>query len=454
MPYYRQNNEDLEIDEAPKKNNKATISLVVLISTVVLALSATIVVIVLTSSTVKKKKTETEPATLILISIDGFRYNYINKYQTSCPNIYNRLLNGKNSLNRAGVRSQKLIPIFPSKTFPNHMTLATGLYAEDHGIVANTIYDPSSGQVFTMSTTDPKWWQGGEPLWVTCEKQNVTSGVYFWPGANVNIRNHYPTYYAKAYDQKISYKQRIDGLFSYLDMKENKPRLLMSYLEGVDTAGHFYGPDSIQVKNSTVEADEAIGYLIDGLESRGMLKSTNIVLVSDHGMAPMIPKTIYIDDLYPNITTKAKSFNYGVIMDVFPDDMSEKSDIVNAIISARASNPGEYDHFDVYTKETMPERYHYNNNELIAPILIVARPEWYVTVRNRVLRNKGDHGYDNNLDDMGALFLANGPDFRDDGTVQASFENINVYSLLAKVLNVTEAPNKGNWEQVKYMLKQ
>ena len=87
--------------------------------------------------------------TVILISLDGFRYDYIDKFAPPTMN----------ALAKDGVRAKWMIPSFPTKTFPNHYTIATGLYPEHHGIVENNVWD--FGEIFTMSkyeeVTNPRW---------------------------------------------------------------------------------------------------------------------------------------------------------------------------------------------------------------------------------------------------------------------------------------------------------
>jgi predicted AlkP superfamily pyrophosphatase or phosphodiesterase len=454
MQYSRQRDgEDLEAPESAK--NKSNLALISLISVVVFVLGFTLTVIILFPGSMAKKKQPdvVSPKSVFMLSIDGFRADYVEKYCTSCPNICERLFKGNNHpVKRSGVRAKKMIPIFPSKTFPNHFTLATGLYAEDHGIIANTIYDPQINEVFTMDTTDPKWWQGGEPIWTTCEKQNITSAVYYFPGANIKIRDYLPTYYASNYDESVNYTRRIDTLLGYLE-EDRKPRLFMSYFEGVDTAGHRYGPDSQQVRDAIMQADHAVGYLIDQLEKRNMLATTNIIIVSDHGMMNVPNTQLNIDEIYPEFTSDAKSYNYGTFMDVYPHNASDVERIYKKLIAARAEDAIRYDHFDVYTRETMPDRYHFSKNRLIPPILITARPGWHISISSVSYPSKGDHGYDNQIDEMGATFIANGPDFKADASVQEPFENVNVYSLVTHLFNITESPNKGSWERVKYLLK-
>jgi predicted AlkP superfamily pyrophosphatase or phosphodiesterase len=79
--------------------------------------------------------------TVILISIDGFRYDYPEKART--PNLH-RLISG-------GVRADGLIPQFPTLTFPNHYSMVTGLVPAHNGIVANTMSDPALNSLFKMT---------------------------------------------------------------------------------------------------------------------------------------------------------------------------------------------------------------------------------------------------------------------------------------------------------------
>src|SRR5262245_60773372 len=215
--------------------------------------------------------------TLILISFDGFRWDYRTMY--SPANI--------NRLAAKGV-SADLIPSYPSKTFPNHYTIVTGLYPGHHGIVANSIKDPPTGRRMTMSNSrevrDPMWW-GGEPIWVTLQHAGQVTAALFWPGTDAPIHGLWPAFWAP-FNARLAGNRRVDRLLTWLDTPPgHRPTFLTLYLDDVDGAGHSNGPNSAEVRDAVHRADGYLGRLVKGLERRHLQDSVNIVAVSDHGMA-------------------------------------------------------------------------------------------------------------------------------------------------------------------------
>src|SRR5258708_14124895 len=197
--------------------------------------------------------------TVILISIDGFRYDYRDKSQP--PNL--------GSLARDGVQAKWMIPSFPSKTFPNHYTIETGLYPQDKGIVENSVFDKSTGVTFSMSNREEvqngRWWLG-EPIWVTAEKQGQKAAPYFWPGSEAEISGTRPTYW-KPYDGKVSNDSRVDQILSWLDLPRGKrPTFLTLYFNDVDNAGHDFSPDSTEPRDAVLNGDPELAKLITGLK--------------------------------------------------------------------------------------------------------------------------------------------------------------------------------------------
>ncbi len=150
--------------------------------------------------------------TVILISLDGFRYDYLDKY--SPPTL--------NQLAKDGVRAKWMIPSFPTKTFPNHYTVATGLYPEHHGIIENNIWD--FGVTFGLGKREEvqnsRWWLG-EPIWVTAEKQGLRAGAFFFPGTEAEIAGKRPTFW-KQYDGKIPNNDRVDQILTWLDLPRGR----------------------------------------------------------------------------------------------------------------------------------------------------------------------------------------------------------------------------------------
>jgi len=376
--------------------------------------------------------------TVILISLDGFRSDYLEKYQP---------LN-LSSLAREGVQARWMIPAFPSKTFPNHYTIATGLYPQNHGIVENNVFDKSFNAMFTMSKREEvqngRWWLG-EPIWITAEKQGQKSAPYFWPGSEAEIAGKRPTYW-KPYETGVPNQTRVDTILSWLDLPSNdRPTFLGLYFSDIDSAGHDFSPESIETRNAVQKVDSELGRLIDGLKARGIFAQINLVIVSDHGMAPQDPAdTIVLDELF-DVRLAERIIWTSEIVSIFPREGSE-----NAIYQAlKAKMPPQA---KVYRKSEMPARYHYSNSPRIAPLLVLPDEGWTLTTRTKLDEAKakghqnglrGGHGYDNELPSMRAVFIAHGSAFKK-GVVIEPFENIHIYNMMTRILGLSPAPNDGD----------
>lgn len=374
--------------------------------------------------------------TVILISLDGFRNDYIHK--TGTPNLQR--------LAKSGVMAQGMIPAFPSKTFPNHYTIVTGLYPEHHGIVSNTMYDPDMDARFRISdrkaVEDNRWW-GGEPLWVTAEKQGQISATYFWVGSEAEINGVRPHIW-KRYDGDIPNRARVAEALSWLDLpKAQCPTLITLYFSVIDDAGHDFGPDAPEMLKAISAMDSVMGDLIQGLEKRGLFEQVNVIIVSDHGMAPTsAERVIYIDD-YLDLQA-VEVVDWSPILALRPQQNNEEEVYLKL---ARA-----HPHLRVYRKAEIPARFHYRNHRRIMPIIGIADDGWSIRTRSRKRGFGGDHGYDNLLPSMRATFIAHGPAFKS-GLVTQPFQNIHVYDLICHLLRLTPAPNDGSLDSVRVLLK-
>jgi predicted AlkP superfamily pyrophosphatase or phosphodiesterase len=384
------------------------------------------------------------PPTVIVMSFDGWRWDYDTK--APAPNL--------RSLMARGVRADSLIPSFPSKTFPNHYTIVTGLYPGHHGIVANDIKDPATGRTFATSKTrevrDPMWW-GGEPIWVTAERAGQSTATMFWPGSEAPIRGVRPRYWMP-YDGNYPADARVDQVLEWLDLPErNRPRFITVYFEDTDRAGHTAGPDSQDVREAIMRADGYIGRLLRGLERRGLTEKVNVVALSDHGMASVsIDRVIVVDDYISLDDVEIIDINptFAIIPKPGKDDS-----VFRALEKA-------HPRLKVYRRETTPEHWHYREHPRIPPIIALADEGWQVLRRSTVVNVQskrirpaaGQHGYDPTLMSMRAMFVAAGPAFRSGVTVPA-FENIHIYNALAQLLRVTPAPNDGGTEVAQRVLR-
>ena len=341
-----------------------------------------------------------------------------------------------------GVKADALIPSFPTKTFPNHYTIVTGLYPENHGITFNTIYDPVFDAEFSLSNREEvqnsRWW-GGEPIWITAEKNDIKTLGNFWPGSEAEIKGYRPTYWTE-YDGSLSNEDRVETVLQHLDKaKKDRPQFLTIYFSDPDDYGHTAGPDSSAINVAIQECDARMGQLIPGLEKRNLLDKVNIIIVSDHGMAQLSQERIvYLDD-YLDISD-LNILNWYPVLDIWCDD-SEVDSIYNLIYNKN-------EHLKVYKRADVPERLHYSNNRRIAPIIGILNNGWSLTSHDYFNKHQsyyagGTHGYDPANSDMHAFFLAHGPSFKAGKTLPA-FENVHLYSLMAHILGVEPAETDGN----------
>jgi predicted AlkP superfamily pyrophosphatase or phosphodiesterase len=375
---------------------------------------------------------------LILISIDGFARDYLQRYKA--PTLHRLAQNGVTAL--------AMQPSFPTKTFPNHYSIATGLYPAHHGIVENNIYDADFDAVFRMSKPEEvknaRWWLG-EPVWVTAEKQGVKTGTYFFPGSEAAIKGVRPGLW-QAYDSSVSNIDRVKSVLAWLDLPEEKrPQFLTLYFSSVDDAGHAYGPDSEQVAEAITDVDQALTVLVAGLEQRGLMSTINLMLVSDHGMAKVPEQqVIELDQLFDE--KKAALILWTPeIVSIFP----KAGELESIYQQLNASLPPQA---RVYKKSELPERWHYQNSKRIAPLLVVPQSGWRLMQKHKhqEWREKpgrglvtGSHGYDNNSPEMQAIFIGHGPVFRTGSQIPA-FANIELYNLMCRILGIKAAANDGD----------
>jgi predicted AlkP superfamily pyrophosphatase or phosphodiesterase len=370
--------------------------------------------------------------TVILIGIDGFRWDYLELHDA--PTL--------RALAETGTRARRLQPEFPSKTFPNHYTLVTGLRPESHGIVANGFYDPATDGMFNMTKLESHWWQAGEPVWITAEKQGVRSACFFWPGSETELQGLRPTHY-RPFDKKLTCAERIDGLLAWFDLPEaERPRFFTVYFDLVDTVGHNAGPTAPETGAAVREADDAIARLLAGLEARGLRDRVNLVFVADHGMSETAPdRVVFIEDLVDVETVRVESLGPNGGVRPLPGTVAP-AELAAAI---RAVAPPQV---QVYLREEVPEHLHYRKSERIPPVVLIADDHWVIESKRgwaRLRHNfpRGNHGWDPSNENMGAFFIAHGPAIKA-GHRFAQARSLDVYELLCALLGLTPAPNEGD----------
>jgi len=381
--------------------------------------------------TVSGAQAEVRPPITILISIDGFRSDYLNRGVTP---VLSRLA--------AEGASGPMRPSFPSKTFPNHWTIVTGLRPDRNGITANKIEDPEfPDKPFTMTTDDPKWWNAAEPIWVAAENAHIRTGTLFWPGSSVAFggkrTGHYddveggtrPEDWAQ-FNMAINNDQRVNGVLDWVRRPAAiRPKFITVYFDTIDTAGHNFGPDDPRTTEAVGEIDKTIGALVDGLAAMG--QPVNLVIVADHGMA----QTSSERQVALNQELPAGSFR---VIEGGPYATLEALPGKEAVLEKALL--GRHAHYECWRKADIPARFHYGANPRIPPLFCLADIGWQIFEKPpRKAEIGGNHGYDNFAPEMSALFIANGPAFRP-GTLPA-FDNVDVYPLLRDLLGL--APVNG-----------
>ena len=385
--------------------------------------------------------------TLILISFDGWRWDYDTRFPA--PNV--------RALMSRGVRAAALIPSFPSKTFPNHYTLVTGLYPGRHGIVSNSILDLGTGRRFSLANRrevqDPMWW-GGEPLWVRLRANGQASAPLFWPGSESPIGGARPEYWLP-FDDTLPGTVRVDRVLEWLDLPAAKrPTFLTLYFEDVDTAAHDNGPDSGAVRDAVRRVDGYLGRLVQGLEQRRIAHRVNIVVTSDHGLAQTSMDRVVVLDDYISLDD-VEIVDINPTLGLFPKPGREA-----AVYAALAR---AHPRLRVYRRQDTPPEWHYRDHPRIPPLVGVVDEGWQVLPRVRVAERmarrlfgpRGDHGYDpHSSRAMHGIFAAVGPAFKAGvKTPLPAFENVHVYNGLAAALGVVPAPNDGDPSIAALMLK-
>jgi predicted AlkP superfamily pyrophosphatase or phosphodiesterase len=380
-----------------------------------------------------------EPATskssarpiVILIAVDGWRWDYLDRFN---PPTLARMA-------RTGVQADGLIPVFPSKTFPNHYSIVTGLYPARHGITSNSMVDPNLPGRFTLSNRDvqqdTRWW-GGEPLWVTAERQGQIAATMFWPGSDVMIAGDRPTFW-KAYDHDFPNEARVDLVLEWLDQDEAKrPTFLTLYFSDVDSAGHDFGPDGEETREAALGIDRMLDRLERGVRKLDLEDRVNYIVVSDHGMAQLSPDRVIVLDDYIDVS-KVDIVDSTPIVGLNAKPGVPTTAIYNAL---KNKHPA----LAVYLRSNLPEPYRLRDHPRMPEVIGVADDGWHVTTREEAGSEErfplGNHGYDPAHRSMHGVFVAVGPRFKANLTVPA-FSNLHIYELICRLLGIAPSPNDG-----------
>ncbi len=352
---------------------------------------------------------------VILVSIDGFRHDYAKKFEA------------KNLLS-FDVKAEKMIPSFPSKTFPNHYAITSGLYPGHNGLVSNEFYDRNLRLTYNMRNRNivenPKFYNG-TPLWVLAAEQKMVTASMFWVGSEAPIKGELPTYYYK-YDGDISYKDRVNQTIKWLQLPEEKrPHFITLYFSNTDDIGHEYGSDSEEISQGVKDIDTTIGDLLKKVNQLNI--PVNVIVVSDHGMMEVDrDNVIFLENLLPNNLNYTASFPAMV----YSSDQERIDSIYQSLIT-------DTTRFSIFFKDNLPERYHYDaEQERIGDLVIMPKaPYTFGSKSSPYKSGSSTHGYDPKFTpEMSAIFYAKGEAFNRINI--PPFENIHVYPIVAKILGL------------------
>jgi predicted AlkP superfamily pyrophosphatase or phosphodiesterase len=373
---------------------------------------------------------------VILVSLDGFKPSYLSA--TSTPNLW--------KLAQLGASSRGLISAFPSLTFPNHVTLVTGQTPDEHGIVNNTMTDPSTPQRFTLGSREavenPLWWQEAHPIWITLRQQGKIASTLFWPGSEAPIRGLMPNDWLP-YKHDMSHEARLETLMGWLTRSEGQtPDFATLYFSDVDSAGHSFGPDSQEVRLATEKVDQSIGKLLEALKAKSLLHKTTLVIVSDHGMA-LAPESQVIQvktllSAFPAAKWEWLGPTSGVRLN------GESSDGVMRALSALSN-------LTCWPKQSMPERFKFGTHRRIPDIVCLSDVGYSVSDNPDRKGPLGHHGYDPAHPDMHGILIVSGPNIRQ--VELGLVNNLEVYGLLTKLLDIKAERNARSSSLPQLLLK-
>jgi hypothetical protein len=368
---------------------------------------------------------------VVLVSLDAFRHDFLQRYRP--PSL--------EALAARGVVARALVPPFPSKTFPSHYTIATGLYPGRHGVITNTFYDPALGAWFRVKDStavrDGRWY-GGVPIWVAAEREGVRTSVYFWPGSEGIVQGHRPSAYW-SYRASVPDSVRVDASLAQLRLPpDRRPHLVMLYISVIDDTTHRHGPASPRTAGAVAAADRAVGRLVAGLDALPIRDSVDVIVLSDHGMEEAAQSRML--PLRPILaaagidTSLVQMGDNGPTMSLW---LGGDGALARRVVAALRAGLG---HARVYARGETPAGWHLDGNARAGDVLVVAEPGYIVAkgAADRVI-DLGNHGWDPVDPAMHGIFVAAGPHIARAGLIPA-FENVHVYPFLAALLRLERAP--------------
>lgn len=395
---------------------------------------------------------ENSPETLLkpyvlMILIDGYRYDY------------NPLFKPKNLLafQRSSSGAKALIPVFPSKTFPNHYSIMTGLYSDHHEIVSNYFKNPFTDKIFKVGERDSSKnneWYRGDPLWFIAEKNGIKTACYFWVSCEIIKSGIRPSYF-ESYSNLPQSKERVQKVLSWLQLPETvRPHFLTLYFSSLDSAAHRFGVQSPEVKLAIEDIDNALGELFIGLEQLKL--PINVMILSDHGMQDVEKEKIIFIDKELDLSN-FDIFGSGPLMQLYLKKGISKLEIQKLIGSWKKGVNEKRVNYKLFRREEIPNHYHYSHTEKVGDLIIEAQSPYSLELAKDSLLSgnsiKGDHGYHPSNSQMWGIFYLKGPSIKE-GVLLEPIENIHLYPLVLKLFQIpSESAIDGDIKKVQVLLK-
>ncbi|TSR99425.1 Ectonucleotide pyrophosphatase/phosphodiesterase family member 7 [Bagarius yarrelli] len=381
---------------------------------------------------------------LLLISFDGFRWNYDEDVYT--PNM--------DQLVQEGVKAKYITPPMITMTSPSHFTTITGRWIEDHGVVHNMMFNSTSLLKLTFRNTlkQSKWWDNGAlPLWITAQNQGLKTGSYFYPGGGVNyskqaVDRFFVQKEGYVDNNETHWQQRVDTIMGWFT--EEDFDFITLYFGEPDNIGHRVGPETDQRRRIIEQIDRLIGFLRESIRKHNLSDHLNVIITSDHGMTtikkqPDVKEIKLSEFIHFLNLTHFDILDYGGFGMIRPRN-GKVQEVYDKLKNAHPN-------LTVYKKEEIPENFHIAQNSRIQDIVLIGDLGFNLNSRMILYVNKGDHGFSNQEMDMKMIFRAFGPDFRKNYLAEP-FDSVSVYPLMCKLLGVDPAPNNGSLSDTQAML--